>query len=146
MTPQSTQLRVTTQRITEGMYMHQTHQLDTFATKKRVEEELQRYREVKKRQEITRLLLQPTATIRLHEKDYTETDYLVLMESVLATLSNVQIEFITYKYMENCGKNADYVVQEKLVVSERTYYRIKSKTLLMIGEALQLNQYEDHNK
>lgn len=122
--------------------MHQAQQLDTFSTKKRVEEELHRYREIKKRQEITRLLSQPPNTITFHGTNYTETEYLSLMESVLSTLSNVQFEFVTYKYMDDCGKNLDYVVQEKLVVSERTYYRIKSNTLLMLGEALQLNQYE----
>lgn len=43
---------------------------------------------------------------------------------------------LTYRYLENNGETFDYIVCNKLAVSERTYYRIKSSALLNLSELI----------
>lgn len=59
-----------------------------------------------------------------------EGEFLSHITNVLSNLPAMERTLLFYRYIENDGETYDYMVKNKLGVSERTYYRIKARALL----------------
>lgn len=70
------------------------------------------------------------------KNDLEKSRFYQKVEEALLELTEDERLLLQYRYLENGGNTFDYIVKDKLGISERTYYRIKASALLNLYKLL----------
>jgi len=76
------------------------------------------------------------------EVSVSEKELINLLEKHLQMLSELEHEVLRLSYIDNDEGIFDYVIQHKLQLSERTFYRIKDNALMKLYEILPSSFFE----
>lgn len=112
-------------------------EVDKPKTKKAVEDYLKNYRQLKKR-----LGIEKAYGRESDDREQVE-EYIGRVEQAIEMLEDIQRELIEERYINHGGGTFDYIVQDKIMVAERTYYRIKSEAINNIAYGLQITVYKE---
>jgi len=103
--------------------------------KKEIIEKIEEYRLTKRKAVVMNKYISDDSS-QATEKVIEDLKLINIMEGALNSLTQKERLLIIYRYIENNGEMYDYIVKNKLRVSERTYYRIKNNALLKLHEYL----------
>jgi len=101
---------------------------DNKKIRKTSEESLHKFRRVQQKLSIDGYL--PKNKEDYTEKMEEEVRYSNRITSVLQGMCKEESALLIHRYLNGNGQTYDYIVRNKLGVSERTYYRIKADALI----------------
>lgn len=100
--------------------------------RKKVERILQEFRIYTEKKKLNQSTSTPLNNACDSEKDI----FFDRVEKALLALNEEERLLIQYRYLENGGNTFDYIVKDRLGLSERTYYRLKRSALFHLHELI----------